>query len=157
MINVFVSHAHNEKKLAEEIKQELESIGATADLLTYTLDPEKTVIEKIKQGIQTCDLGIILWTKNSQNREWVLQEIGALSILNKPVVIFLEENVNPPSGLVEGKHYLRLNDETSIGKLKSWALTEIQKKSVQYWVGIVTLVLVVGIGIAGALYLLLKK
>jgi len=128
-MEIFVSHAHEDKQIAERLKIQLETTGAKVNLLTYKLDPEKTVIEKIKQGILKCDIGIILWTRNSKDKEWVIQETGALSITNKPLVIFLEPNISPPGGLVSGIHYVKLNDEAALNKLREWLRIKARNKT----------------------------
>lgn len=82
--------------------------------------------------------------------------MGALTILDKPIFVLLGRKTHPPRGMAEGKHYLKLDDETSIGKLKEWVSKEIVRKSTQNFV-LVVIVILIGIGIIGALFRMFKK
>lgn len=148
-IEVFISHTDEDRQVVEKFKVYIENTGAKVKLHSYTIDPEKTIIEKIKQAIKKCDIGVILWTRNSQGREWIIQEIGALAIVNKPMVVLLEPGIDPPGAMAVGLHYIRLDSEEALESFKKWIEKIILKKA------LVTLILIV-LG-AAALYLLFRK
>lgn len=129
-MEIFISHAHLDRELAEMIRALVEKAGAIAKLHTYEVDPSKTVIEKIKNGIRSCDIGIILWTENSMGREWILQEAGALAITDKPLIVFVADDIDPMGGMVGDLQYIRLNDNESIEKFKNWIKKTIRNELV---------------------------
>ena len=114
------------------------------------------LVSEVFENNSSCDLGLILWTKNSRNSEWVIQEVGALAILDKPIFVILDKKTHPPRGMAEGKHYLKLDDETSIGRLKEWVSNETVKKSTQNFV-LAVVVILIGIGIISAIFSMFKK
>lgn len=127
-MEVFISHADADKDIAENIKELIENAGAVAKLSTYEIDPTKTVINKIKDAIRNSDVGVILWTKNSKGREWILQEAGALAITNKPLTVFVADDTEPMGGIVKDLQYIRLNDEHAIEQYVTWIKKTIKNE-----------------------------
>ncbi len=127
-MKIFLSHAHEDKKIVEAFSTQLGTIGAETILYTYNLNPAMTVIEKVKEGIRNCDMGIILWTRNSSGKEWIIQEAGALSILNKPSVVFLEPGLDPPGGMIQGIHYIKTNDPEGMQNLGNYVSNEVSNE-----------------------------
>lgn len=148
-MEVFISHTHADKGIAENIKELIEKAGATARLYTYEVNPLKTVVEKIKDAIRSCDLGIIIWTQNSKGKEWVLQEAGALAITNKPLTVFVADDTEPMVGMVGDLHYIRLSDNNAIEQYNNWLKRTIRNDM------IASLLLIIASGIV--LWWLLKK
>ena len=129
-MEVFISHAHADKDVAEKIKELIENAGATARICTYEINPHKTVVEKIKDAIRSCDLGIILWTQNSKGKEWVLQEAGALAITNKPLTVFVADDTEPMGGIVGDLQYIRLSDNNAIEQYNNWLKRTIRNEMI---------------------------
>ncbi len=129
-MEVFISHANADRNIAENIKELVEKTGATAILSTYEINPTKTIIDKVKDAIRSCDLGIILWTQNSRGREWILQETGALAIVNKPLTVFVADDIGPMGGIVEDLQYIRLNDERAIEGYINWLQETIKNQKI---------------------------
>ncbi|OLS22530.1 MAG: hypothetical protein HeimC3_30710 [Candidatus Heimdallarchaeota archaeon LC_3] len=145
-----MSHTHQDKEIAERIKGLIETSGAKANLLTYEVDPSQTIIEKVKNGIKKCDLGIILWTKNSEKKEWIIQEAGALAITEKPIIVLMESSINPPGAMLEGIHYVRFGDIEGMKSLVEWLKQRVQNE--ELW----KIILILGGGLFLIWYLFSK-
>jgi len=133
-MEIFVSHANKDRVIAHQFKKMIEITGATVNLVTYVVDPSLTIIEKVKNGIRNCNLGIILWTKNSKDKEWVIQEAGALAITDKPIVVLMDPIVEPPGAMLTGIHYVRMNDIEGLNSLKIWIEKRVSDERFWRWI-----------------------
>lgn len=144
-MEIFISHSGKDRELAQEIVQIVRNTGHSATLHTYEVEPIP-ITEKIKKAIRNSTLAFILWTSNSQGSEWVLNEIGALSILNKEIIVLLAPETNPPQGMIEGIQYVRLNSQEAIIKLVEFLKRRSLGETV---IGVLT---AVGLGILAYYY-----
>lgn len=133
-MEIFVSHADKDRGLAQQFKNMIEITGANVNLVCYVVDPSQTIIAKVKNGISNCNLGIILWTKNSKDKEWVIQEAGALAITDKPIVVLMDPIVEPPGAMLTGIHYVRINDVEGLNSLKTWIEKKVGDERFWRWI-----------------------
>ena len=59
---------------------------------------------KVKEGINSCSVMIVLLTYNSTNTIWLNQEIGYATAKNIPIIPVIEQGIDV-LGFLEGKDY----------------------------------------------------
>jgi hypothetical protein len=109
MDSVFISHSWHDKRLARKIAETLRSIGGKVWLDEAEIKLGDSLIEKIREGIDSVDYVIALLSKNSVSSPWVTkeldiamnQEIGGKTVKVLPV---LASKCDLP-GFLEGKLY----------------------------------------------------
>ncbi len=90
VFRIFVSHIHENEEVANKLKEFLEAAFHERIDIFISGDPASISItedwlNKIKEGIKTCDLMIILCTPQSVNRPWIHFKAGAAEILGKKI------------------------------------------------------------------------
>ncbi len=131
--NVFISYSTKDKATALQLKNYVAKIQSTSiflaesDLIVGQLS--EAIITKIKE----CDLFIVLYSKNSQNSNYVQQEIGVAKGSNKIIVPILLDSKAKPDAMLAGISYLSIYDEekrnAQMPKLYSYITQESQKKA----------------------------
>lgn len=85
-IDVFISHADEDKKIAREIGDVLEKVkGLTVFVAHDDLDIGINWKSDLVKRINECDAFVILLTKNFHSAEWTEQEIGLAQAFKKPM------------------------------------------------------------------------
>lgn len=113
--------------------------------------PGQSLSSEIISAIKSCDLFVLLWSKNSQSSEWVPQEIGIAKAAERQIIPLMLEPGLEPSGFIRDIKYLSVHDdpEKSLAWLQQHVLDRSQNKEVtDFW----TLLAVIGI-----LYLVFRK
>lgn len=73
---VFLSHSSVDKPIIEEIFRELQKEEIKAFLDKYEIKPGDSIVEKLNDGLQNSDLGILLLSKNFLNSNWAKTEMS---------------------------------------------------------------------------------
>ena len=76
-IRAFISHKAKDKKLANEIKQCLDSYGIASFVSHEDIEPMKEWVAEIERALLSLDLLIALLTEEFSDSNWTDQEIGA--------------------------------------------------------------------------------
>lgn len=109
-MKIFISHANKDKKLIFEFQKTLVSCGITLLMAEHFLDLKHTISEKIQNMIDSCDIALVLLTKNGFDSHFVMQEIGYITKANKPMLHIVEVGLEKKiSGFNFGKDYIKLN------------------------------------------------
>jgi len=74
---VFISHSTQDRWIARQIANLLEAAGIKTFLDERDIQVGDSIPESIRANIQNCSEFLVLLTKNSINRPWVLIEISA--------------------------------------------------------------------------------
>lgn len=86
---VFISHSTKDKWVARQISKEIEASGSKGRIKTFLdekdIETGDSISDSIKENIKACDEFLILLTRDSVNRQWVLLELGAAWILEKRI------------------------------------------------------------------------
>lgn len=89
---VFISHARQDKELAEQLVQQLESAGRVVVLTNHPFEikrePDATI--RIPRGIRSADEVAFLLTQNSLDSPNLLLELGAALGMDKGVTAIVE-------------------------------------------------------------------
>ncbi|MHA1732633.1 MAG: toll/interleukin-1 receptor domain-containing protein [Promethearchaeota archaeon] len=94
--DIFISYAETNRKLASELKEALETPLATGEspfCFMAAMDIKAGDIweEKIRQAIISSKKIVVLVTPDSIRRPWILMEIGAGWVLQKPLIAALQQ------------------------------------------------------------------
>lgn len=89
---VFISHSTKDRWIAKQIARLLEAAG---DIKTFLDERDikfgDSIPESIRTNIQQCNEFIVLLTKNSLNRPWVLIEISAAWGHGKRIIAIVDK------------------------------------------------------------------
>lgn len=109
MAQVFLSHSHSERQLARRLAADLRKEGHIVWVDEAEIKIGDSLIEKIREGIDSVDYVAALLSKTSVESEWVKKELDIASnreIEEKRVVVLplLVDDVKLP-GFIKGKFY----------------------------------------------------
>jgi predicted nucleotide-binding protein len=74
---VFISHSSSDRWIAEVIAEKIESIGASCWLDEKDLEGGEVIVDRIINGIDSCDEALVLISPQSVQSQWVAFEIVA--------------------------------------------------------------------------------
>ncbi|WP_133493443.1 toll/interleukin-1 receptor domain-containing protein [Alcanivorax sp. 24] len=116
-ISVFLSHNHEDKSFVRTLARDLESHGVRYWLDEAEMKIGDSLIQKIREGIDSVDFFAVILSPNSVEAPWVVNELDVAmnhQINGKPIKILpiLLKECEPPGFLV-GKVYgdFRIDDQ----------------------------------------------
>ncbi|MGH2568655.1 MAG: toll/interleukin-1 receptor domain-containing protein [Bacteroidota bacterium] len=102
---VFVSYSTNDFPIVEHVRRLIASPEVDVFIAEYSVTPSQPLDENIVLAIKTCDLFVLLWSRNSKASEWVPQEIGIARGNDKTILpIVLEEDLSLPAFIRDLKY-----------------------------------------------------
>jgi predicted nucleotide-binding protein len=107
---VFISYSSRDAFVASTLRGRVESAGAAVWLDRKDMEGGDVVLERIREGIDSCDEAIVLVSPYSRQSQWVTFEIGALWGQRKrvtPILIHTEPGAIQP---FQGIQAIDLND-----------------------------------------------
>jgi hypothetical protein len=127
---IFVSYSTLDIGPLEQLKQQLDGTGMEVFIAEHSINPGEDLKEKISAEIETCDLFVVLWSKNAEASEWVSQEVGRAGALNKNILpIILTEGLSLP-GFIRNLKYIPVyeNPKYHNAQAREIILKSYQKK-----------------------------
>ena len=95
---VFISYSTNDFPIVEHVRRLLAGPELEVFIAEYSVEPGAVLDQAILSAIKTCDLFVLLWSRNSRGSEWVPQEIGAARGDGKTILpIVLEDGLSLPA------------------------------------------------------------
>ena len=91
---VFISHSSSDRWIAEVIAEKIGSMGASCWLDEKDLEGGEVIVDRIINGIDSCDEALVLISPQSVQSQWVAFEIGGVRAQHKRVTPILN-NVCP--------------------------------------------------------------
>ncbi len=92
---VFISHSEKDRWIAKQMSVLIEQKGRYLDIKTFLDEKDiaggESIPESIRRNIQGCDEFIVLLSRYSIDRPWVLIEIGAAWVLEKRIVAVIDK------------------------------------------------------------------
>ena len=92
---VFISHSTKDRWIARQISQLLESAGGSYGVETFLderdIEVGDSIPETIRQNIKECSEFLVLLTRNSIDRPWVLIEISAAWGHSKRIIAVIDK------------------------------------------------------------------
>lgn len=118
---VFVSYSSKDKKFVRRLVYKLEQAGIKVWFDEVELKIGQSLIERLREAIDSVDFLIVVLSKNSISSPWVTREVDIAmnqEIKNKKIKVLpiLKENVSLP-GFLEGKLFLDFS--THLARSKS--------------------------------------
>ncbi len=118
---VFLSHTWKDKKIARKIAKELTDLGIGVWLDEAEIKIGDSLVQKIREGIDTVEYLIVLLSSASVASEWVKKEVDIAmnqEIEGKQVKVLpiLLENCDLP-GFLKGKFYADLTKKSNFEKV----------------------------------------
>jgi hypothetical protein len=117
MKEVFLSYHHEDKKIAAEVKAELEKSGFSAFLAHEDIEVTKIWRNEILKHLDSCSALMAIVTNHFLGSAWVNQEVGAVMAKGKPIVSLIFEGSLTLPGFLEmfqGIHVSSINE--AVGK-----------------------------------------
>ncbi len=119
---VFISYSTQDMERVEEVQRALrDSQQVEVFVAEHSVRPGEHLVEKIMQAIKRCDLFVLLWSKNSEQSQWVIQELGAAAAADKPIIPIVLDKGVPLPGFAADLKYIPAyeNPLTAFESLKS--------------------------------------
>jgi TIR domain len=117
---VFFSHSHKDRWIAKQCVRLIEDgAGGRVSVFLDERDIEfgQSIGDSVRENIELCDEFLVLFSRYSKDRPWVLAEMGAAWGLRKPIIVIVDkvgpnempDMVNPykPVDLNEFDEYLK--------------------------------------------------
>lgn len=88
VVDVFLSAAHQDERLAEDVRRTFEDRGLTVFATPGTATDDR-LEERIRSAIAEARVFVAILSRASMTSEWVQFELGAAWVWDKPVVLLL--------------------------------------------------------------------
>lgn len=92
---VFISHSTNDRWIAKQMAALIEERCQTYGVKTFLDEKDmaigESIRESIRKNIQECDEFLVLLSRYSIDRPWVLIEIGAAWVLGKRIITIIDK------------------------------------------------------------------
>jgi hypothetical protein len=91
---VFFSYSHKDRWIARQCVRLIEEGGGgrvKAFLDEKDIDAGQSIAESVRTNIQQCDEFVVLLSRYSKDRPWVLIEMGAAWGLQKPIIAVIDK------------------------------------------------------------------
>lgn len=130
---IFVSYSTHDLDQVNLLRQQLVSTPVSIFVAEHSVLPSQELPKEISKAIQDCDLFVVLWSENARDSEWVSQEIGRASALQKTILpLVLTEGLNLP-GFISSLKYIPVFREPNLAlsQAREIAMSEYNKKLTQ--------------------------
>jgi hypothetical protein len=83
---VFLSHSVGDRVYADKLRRLLSKRPDVSVFSVETLSAGENWQSKLKDEISNCDIFAVIFSPNSVDSQWLLQELGAAWSLHKPII-----------------------------------------------------------------------
>lgn len=83
---MFISHSHDDKELALELKGHLRILGFQGFVAHEDIEPTREWENEILKSLKACCGLVAIASQSAQHSSWVNQEIGAVVVRERPVI-----------------------------------------------------------------------
>ncbi len=106
---IFISYATGDETYVKELHDSLSKLENMEIYIPEWVQKKDVNFNlKVREGLDTSKVVIILMTFNSTNTIWLNQEIGYATAKNIPIIPIIEEGIDV-KGFLEGKDYFVFN------------------------------------------------
>ncbi len=92
--DVFISYANKDKNKVDILENLLKgNLFFNAVVIANSRQPQKSLAEKVKKGIQKSEYIIPILTENSINTQWINQEIGYAEAKDKKIIAIIQKDI----------------------------------------------------------------
>jgi hypothetical protein len=101
MKEIFLSYHHDDRKIAAEVKTELQRAGFLSFLAHDDIEVSKVWREEILKHLDSCSALMAIVTEHFASSVWVNQEVGAVMAKGKPIVSLIFAGSEALPGFLE--------------------------------------------------------
>ncbi|TXT26400.1 MAG: TIR protein [Gallionellaceae bacterium] len=130
---IFISYSTHDLDQVNLLRQQLANTPVTIFVAEHSVLPSQELPKEISKAIQDCDLFVVLWSENARDSDWVSQEIGRASALQKTILpLVLTEGLKLP-GFIGNLKYIPVFSEPNLAlsQAREIAISEYNKKATQ--------------------------
>jgi hypothetical protein len=107
---VFLSHSHRDRHTATTLQMVLESNGAQTYLDQDQIQAGDTLPARVRSGIESSDMVLLLWSYAADRSSWVQREWEAALDLRKKIIPYkLDATALPPA--LDDRVFVELDDQ----------------------------------------------
>ncbi len=91
---VFLSHAHKDRWIAKQCARLIEEAAKPHVEVFFDekdIEGGQSIPDSVRTGIEKCDEFVVLLSRYSKDRPWVLIEMGAAWGLRKPIIAIIDK------------------------------------------------------------------
>jgi hypothetical protein len=91
---VFLSHAHKDRWIAKQCARLIEEAGRPHVKVFFDekdIEGGQSIPDSVRTGIEKCDEFVVLLSRDSKDRPWVLIEMGAAWGLRRPIIAIIDK------------------------------------------------------------------
>lgn len=128
---IFISYSTHDLDQVNLLRQQLANTPVTMFVAEHSVLPSQELPKEISNAIRDCDLFVVLWSENARDSDWVSQEIGRASALQKLILpLVLTEGLKLP-GFISNLKYIPVFREPDLAltQAREVALLEYNKKA----------------------------
>jgi len=104
--SVFISYSTKDLHIANHVRAALSLPGVNVFVAEYSVVPSAPLNGLIEVALRSCDLFVLLWSRNSRASDYVPQEIGIARGCNRTILpVVLEDGLTVP-GFISDLKYL---------------------------------------------------
>ncbi len=105
-LKIFISYSTKDLQGVNFVQSMLVGSPVEVFVAEYSVPAGQPLSQSIIAAIKQCDLFVLLWSKNSEQSDWVPQEIGIARAENKQIIpVVLHSGLKPP-GFISDLKYL---------------------------------------------------
>lgn len=105
-LKIFISYSTKDLQVVNFVQSMLVGSPVEVFVAEYSVPAGQQLSQSIIAAIKQCDLFVLLWSKNSEQSDWVPQEIGIAKAENKRIVpVVLHSRLKLP-GFISDLKYL---------------------------------------------------
>lgn len=147
--NVFISYSTKDLHIADHVRAALNISGVNVFIAEYSVPASAPLNAMIEAWLRSCDLFVLLWSRNSKASDYVPQEIGIARGCKKTILpMVLEENLTVP-GFISDLKYLAAYKDYS--QALTWLQQFVCQNATQQQQGTALLVLMAMFGVVALL------
>lgn len=105
-LRIFISYSTKDLSVVDFVQSILVGSPVEVFVAEYSVPPGQPLAPRIIAAIKQCDLFVLLWSKNSEDSEWVPQEIGIAKAEKKQIIPFVLQSGLKLPGFISDLKYL---------------------------------------------------
>ena len=91
---MFLSHSHKDRWIGRQCARLIEEAAKPRVKVFFDekdIEGGQSIPDSVRTGIEQCDEFVVLLSRYSKDRPWVLIEMGAAWILRKPIIAIIDK------------------------------------------------------------------
>ena len=111
-LNAFISHSSEDRVCVERLARGLAANGVEPWYAGWEIRPGDSIVQKINEGLGTCDVFVIVVSENSVRSRWVQEELSSAVVRRierqaRIIPVRLDDSPVPP--LVNHLHWVKMH------------------------------------------------